>query len=199
MASGATVTDIKSHNKGSQLGIFKSRYPPDQFLIPGQDQNGQSVRIYCRVVPLLERAIEVIHGNHKFPFKSKGDLMRWCVKVGVEKLDAMEPCVGSVMAQAEAMFGILRDEELNHTFLTLFNTMTATIGMHIQAQALGEARRVVSMMKQQIDKMDDGYWRQRYLTELESKFGYLLRNVGGAGLGEHEDHGPDRGTEGEDD
>lgn len=175
--------------------LQRGKYPPEAFLIPGQDQNGNSVRQWCRVVPLLDRAMDVLFASRKFPFKSKGDLMRWCIKRGVEELDMMEPVTGSVLVQVEAMMSVLRDEELNHSFLTLFNTMTATIGMHIQAQAIGEARRVVTLMRNQIGKMEDGYWRKRYLTELDNKFGHLISGVAGAGLGDHQDSGPDIGID----
>ena len=146
------------------------------------------------MMPLLDRAIDVLFATRKFPFKAKGDLIRWCIKTGVDHLDAMEPCCGSVLAQVDAMLNILRDEEHNHAFLTVFHAMKTTVGMHIQAQALGEARRVVSMMHQQILKIEPGYWQDRYLKELEVNFGYLLNGaVSGAGLGAHADHGPDRG------
>lgn len=172
---------VKGASTGShsQSTEYRIKYRPEDFIVPGQDSNGNSARVYCRVVPLIERAIDVIMGSRKFPFKSEGDLIRWCVKRGVEELDGMEPMVGSVMAQVDAMMSILRDEELNHTFLTVFDRMVQTIGMHVQAQATGEARRVAYAMREQILKMEEGYWRDRYIRELDTKFGYLL-NADGA-------------------
>lgn len=180
--------------RASKPPLHRGKYAPDQFIVPGQDQNGNSVRQWCRVVPLLDRAMDVLFASRKFPFKSKGDLMRWCIKTGVERLDEMEPVAGSVIIQVEAMMAILRDEELNHSFMTVFNTMGQTVGMHIQAQAIGEARRVITMMRAQIMKMDDGYWRQRYIRELDTKFGHLIKGVKGAGIGESQDSGPDEGS-----
>lgn len=180
------ATSRSKSDGGSPLRFDNKRYRPEEYIIPGQDMNGNSVREWCRVVPLLDRAMDILHGSRKFPFKSKGDLMRWCIKTGVERLDAMEPVTGSVLMQCEAMLGILRDEELNHAFLTVFQTMVSTIGMHVQAQALGEARRVVSTMQHQISRMQDGYWRQRYLKELEEKFGHLMKGHN-AGMGDFVD------------
>lgn len=171
------------------IRFWSGKYAPESFIIPGQDQNGNSMREYCRVVPLLDRAIDVLVGSKKFPFKSKGDLMRWCLKVGVDSLNEMEPMLGSVTAQVDAIHSILRDEMLNNEFMTVFNSMANTIGMHIQAQELGEARRLVSMIKSKVESMDSGYWRKRYLGEMEKRFGYLLHGdkVAGAGMGEMED------------
>ena len=182
-----------SRPKSPQL--FRGKYPPEAFIVPGQDQNGNSIREWCRVVPMLDRAMDVIFASRKFPFKSKGDLMRWCIKVGVERLDEMEPVCGSVLVQVDAMMSILRDEELNHAFMTVFNTMSQTVGMHVQAQAIGEARRVVTMMRTQIGKMEDGYWKKRYMKELDTKFSHLLKGVAGVGLSEHSDQGPDSGID----
>lgn len=173
----------------------RAKYKPEDFIIPGQDNNGNSMRLWSRVVPMLDRAIDVMFASHRFPFRSKGDLIRWCIKDGVDRLEEMEPVTGSVMAQVDAMIGILRDEELNHGFLTLFQTMTNTIGMHVQAQAEGEARRVIATMQHHIMKMQDGYWRQRYLRELREKFGYLMKGMT-VGMGDFVD-GPGEADEDE--
>lgn len=193
------VTDIGTARKQAHPGrgsSYTGRYSPDSFIIPGQDNNGNSIRLFCRIMPLLSRSLDIIHGSGKFPFKSKGDVMRWCVKRGVEVLEEMEPMPGSVTAQVDAMIYALQGEQAAHQFLTLFNVMGATVGEHIQAQALGEARRVISDMIRMIKAIDNEYWRGRYLEELDKRFGYLLKGdiVAGAGLGQHEDHGPDRGS-----
>lgn len=181
----------KSGGGGSSTGFWRGKYDPQQFIVPGQDQNGNSVRVFCRIVPLLDRSVDIIMGSRKFPFKSKGDLLRWCIKSGVERLEDMEPMQDSVTAQVDAMMTILADEQAHHEFSTLFQTMATTIGMHVQAQAIGEARRVVSLMQQHVGRMRAGYWRDRYSKEISEKFGYLLKsgNVQGVGLGEAEDHG----------
>jgi hypothetical protein len=165
---------------GTSLRLFRGKYAPEQFIVPGQDQNGNSMRVWCRVVPLLDRAMDVLFSSHKFPFKSKGDLMRWCIKVGVERLEDMEPCVGSVLAQVDAMLLALKDEQMQHSFISIFNTMAETI-----------------VMRSHIERMNDGYWRSRYLAEMETKFGHLMKssNVRGAGLGDHMDSGPDDSAE----
>ncbi len=182
------ATDNKGHlrlaGSSDQPRDLRSKYPPEHFIVPGQDNNGNSVRIFCRVPPLLDRSLDIIFGSRNFPFKSKGDIVRWCVKFGVDTLERMEPVKGSVTAQVDAMLSVLRDEDANHAFLTLFNTMSHTIGMHIQAQAMGEARRVVHSMRSLILRIENDYWRGRYLRELDEKFGHLLdKTVAGANMG----------------
>lgn len=188
MAKSDKVSDI-SARRDVGFKVVKGKYRPEDFLIPGQDSNGNSMRLYCRVVPLLDRAVEKIVGSKKFGFHTKGDLVRWCVNEGVKVLESLEPLQPSVMAQIDAMHTIIRDETLNHGYTAVFESMSNSIGMHIQAQELGEARRMVSMIKSTIDAMGDGYWRKRYTQELDKRFGYLLHGdkVAGAGMGEMED------------
>lgn len=176
---------------GSGTKFWQGKYRPEDFIVPGQDNNGNSMRVWCRVQPLLDRAIDKLFASRRFPFMSKGDLIRWCVKIGVDTLENLEPVTGSVLIQAEAMAAMLREEQHQHAFMTVFDTMATTVNMHVQAQALGEARRVVHMMKMQVCRMEEGYWRERYMKEIESRFGYLLSGPG-AGIGESEDHGPDK-------
>lgn len=180
----------------SVVGFHRGKYKPEDFIVPGQDNNGNSIRQFCRVIPLLDRAVDMLFFSRRFPFRAKGDLIRWCIKRGVDELNGMEPVAGSVIIQAEVMMRILNDEELNHAFLTVFHTMSHTVGLHIQSNAIGEARRVVSMMQAQIEKMEEGFWRTRYLRELKERHGHLLDGKsGGAGLGEHVDAGPDLGID----
>lgn len=177
---------VRKGEGGSPIGFNRDKYRPEDFIVPGQDHNGNSMRVWCRVIPMLDRAVDVMFSSRKFPFKSKGDLIRWCIKLGVERLEEMEPVNGSVMTQVDAMLGVLRDEQLNHSFLTLFHTMNTTVGMHVQAQAFGEARRVIALMRFQILKMQNGYWRDRYLKELDEKFGHLMKGHA-TGMGEFTD------------
>lgn len=182
------VEDIAAR-RDTGFRVVKGKYRPEDFIIPGQDSNGNSMRLYCRTVPLLARAVDKILGSKKFPFYTKGDIVRWCLHEGVKVLESLEPMNGSVLAQVDAMHAIIRDEMLNHGYSAIFEAMSSTIGMHIQAQELGEARRLVSMIKHKVESMDDGYWRKRYLGEMEKRFGYLLHGdtVAGAGMGDHED------------
>ena len=199
MADKGKVSDIgRARGSGSQLRSHQHKFPPETFIIPGQDNNGNSVRLHCRVMPLLAREVSTVHASHKFPFKTPGDLIRWCVKVGVERLQELDPSPGSMMAQVDMMIAVLNDEEKHRGFMTLFNTMSETVSAHIQVQAMGEARRVIHEMKNLIEKIDNEYWRNRCKQELEAKFGHLLRGslVAGAGLGEHQDSGPDTGRDG---
>lgn len=167
----------------------RSRYPPEAFIVPGQDHTGQSERVFCRVTPSLAREIAVIFESRKFPFRTKGDLMRWCVKVGVERLLEMEPSPGSIMAQVDTIDTVLREESEHVRFGQLFDNVASVIGTYVQAGAHGEARRVLFEVRAKVERIGNQYWRERYLKELGTRFGHLISNAAGVPLGIHLDDG----------
>jgi hypothetical protein len=150
------------------------------FLVPGQDQKGHSHRIQCRIMPAHFRALTRIYQDKHFPFRTLGDIMRWGIWRAIKELERMEPNteVQSIMAQADAIMAVLRDEQANIDFAGMFDAMSATINQHLAAQATGEARRLTAIVKGLVEKMPEGYWRDRYLAELKAKFGHLLSGEG---------------------
>lgn len=136
----------------------------------------------CRVPPSMHRSVELLVGSRKFPFKTVGDLVRWCVHTGVARLEAMEG-VNSVTAQTDAMMVVLRDEEFQRQYVAIFNNLQRSVDTHMADNALPEARRIVGQMRGHIERMPDGYWRDKYLKELDQRFGSLMKSAPKVGLG----------------
>lgn len=152
----------------------------DVFRVPGQDNQGHSQRIGCRVMPIHFRALSGIVNERKFPFKTLGDAMRWCVVDGIRRLGKMTQNVRimGVVHQADSIMQLLNDEQFQLDYQQVFNTMQDVVNRHLANGAEGEARRVVAVIRREIEQMPEGYWRTRYLKELSSKFGHLLRGQG---------------------
>jgi hypothetical protein len=169
------------HDSDDEQGPGFRKYDPAQFIIPGQDTRGHSERLYCRVMPAVDRALDVVVNSKKWPFRTKGDVMRWAIDRAIHQLEAMEP-IGSVTAQVDAIAAILREDQFHHEFSHTFEALNRSISVHLTAGADGEARRLVATIKDKIDKMPEGYWRDRYRTTLSEKWGHLLKG-GGRGMG----------------
>ncbi len=148
------------------------------YLIPGQDAKGHSERVWCRVMPGHHRALGMIYGSRQFPFRSMGDIMRWCIDQGIRELSRRGGSGPSIMRQVDVLMEILRDEVYQQDFTEMFQTLHGVVNRHTAAQALGEARRVVAVAKQHLEAMPEGYWRDKYLGELETQFGHLLTGDG---------------------
>lgn len=143
------------------------------FIIPAQDSKGHHVRLYCRAMPAVGRLVSDVHASRKYPFRTIGDVVRWCITDGVKRL-ASGAGINSVMAHADAMIAVFQDEEFQLQFLEFFNHMQRVVNTYVETGAAGEARRVVALAQAQIARMPDCYWRDRYTEELARRYGTLM-------------------------
>lgn len=146
------------------------------FVVPGQDSKGHSHRVQCRVMPAHYRALSMIYTSKKFPFRTMGDVVRWCIDKGIRELGTIVKTekIESVISQADTIKDILAEEAYQHEFMATFDSLAKTVSLHTASQAVGEARRVVAIIRQRIEKMPEGYWRTRHLDEMKRQFGHLL-------------------------
>jgi hypothetical protein len=151
----------------------------DVFRVPGQDDRGHAQRVQCRVMPVHYRALTGILNEKKFPFGTLGDAVRWCIVDGIRKLNSLRKSdkITGIIAQADSIMEILRDEQFYMDYQNTFVTMSETVNRHLANGADGEARRLVAVVRNQIEKMPEGYWRERYLEKLKQQFGHLLRGA----------------------
>lgn len=155
---------------------------PSEFIVPPQKgKEGFSERIQCRIQSGHYRAIGILATCGHFPFKQASDVIRWCIKDGLARLENIEPgTINSVYQQAEVAIAIARDEVYRQQFLELFTTLASAVGHHVSTQNRQQATALVEKVRQQIGKMPDEPqeqldWKLKYLKELEEKFGYLER------------------------
>jgi hypothetical protein len=169
---------------GSEPGATAAtaKYDPGKYLIPGQDSQGHHERIYCRVQPGIVRQIEVLLRTKKFPFRTNGDVMRWCVWAGLKVLDRMEPTPNTFLSRCEAVQEILRNELYQLEYMTALGNLEKAVAMYVSMGAAGEARRCVAKVQAQFKIIEEEYWRNKMLKELTGRFGHLMASGGKAGL-----------------
>jgi hypothetical protein len=146
------------------------------YIIPAQDGKGHHIRLYCRAMPAVGRMVADLHASRKYPFRTMGDLVRWCIVDGTKRLMAGAG-VQSVTAQADAMIAVLQDEEFQIHFMEFFNYLKRVTDHYSEAGAPGEARRVVALARAQIQGMPAGFWQQRYQGELLKRYDKLLQAI----------------------
>lgn len=171
----------------------KSKYKPEDFMIPAKDGQGQSVRFAVALQPAHDRQIAIILNSRVFPFKTPGDVARWCIHRGLTQLKVMEP-VPSVLQQVEAMMQVLRDEEFHQQFQDFLLHAQRVIQRHVREGAHGEARRLTAALRAKVQQMPDGFWKKRYLKAIKEQFEHLLADKGsrvGIGTGSFEDDDDD--------
>ena len=156
------------------------KYDPADFIIPASDAKGHSERVWCRLQPGHDRQLDIILRSRKFPFHTKGDIIRWATVRGLRILEQMED-VPSVMKQVDMMMDVLSDEQLNQDNMVVFEKMRERVSAYIASNSNGQARRLVARQKMYAMDIPDEYWRGVYLERIEKEFGYLLESGGGAG------------------
>jgi hypothetical protein len=164
-------------NIGGWTPGIDGKYQPADFILPGSDHQGHSERVYCRVQPQVARAMSKVLGTKNFPFRTMGDIQRWCIVRGLKVLNKLEPMPG-FMGMADAINEVLKQELYMQEFTQMFNTMGTVIQAHINAGATGEARRLLSIVLGHISKIDEHYWKKKSEDEVKTRFAHLLEGGG---------------------
>ena len=152
-----------------------------EFIIPASDNQGHSARHWFRSNPQMSRQVEQMVSGKKFPYRTKGDLLRHALARHLRWLTS-QGAVTSITTQVDLMIDLMRDEELNSDFLSVFDKLSGRISNHVSLGAEGEAIRLIRMVQDHIKGMPEGYWRDRYESEVRLKFGHLITNGGKAKL-----------------
>lgn len=145
------------------------KYDPADFIIPAQDAKGHSERVYASIQPGDSRSLDIIRESRRFPFRTKGDIIRWAIHQGIKQLEQMED-VPSVSAQVDMIAALVREEQFNSEYEHTFDQMAGVINRHMANGAYGEVRRVIAHARAMMDRMPDGYWKDRYLGTLDDRF-----------------------------
>lgn len=143
------------------------------YLIPASDANGHQVRLYCRASPDMGRLLADLHSSRQYPFRTIGDIIRFCIYDGVRRLLAGGG-VESVLQIVDMQQRLYADDEMQLHFLSHFQDLRRVTDAYIEAGSPGEARRLVAHARGAIETMADDYWKARYLEELMSRYGPLL-------------------------
>lgn len=172
------------------------------YLYPAKDAKGQSSRLQVRVMPEVARLVADLFQQHKYPFRVMGDLLRYCIVKEAKRL-AAGAGLPSVIAQGDLLTQILIDHEYQHQFQHNFELTAKNIAWYMQRGAAHKARQLVTILRDGIKRMPEGYWRLEYEKKLMKDYGHLLdgdegngkqagdSGTGSAFLGEEGDNGKD--------
>ena len=59
----------------------------DEFMVPACDAKGHSARLNFRAPPGYGRRIDLVVSSKKTPHKTKSDVLRFCLHVGLQELE----------------------------------------------------------------------------------------------------------------
>jgi hypothetical protein len=143
------------------------------YIVPAKDTRGVSYRNIFRSTPELTKICADVVASRKYPFRQLGDLYRYCVYTLALEL-AAQAGIKSVVAQAEMIGEILRDDLYNLQFDEIFRSMKLNVDRHMERGNEQNARALVVKVHDAIKTMPEGHWREHYETELLQRYGRLL-------------------------
>lgn len=162
------------------------KYDPHDFIVAPADSRGISYRMTFRGPPDMEKAIDQVIASHLFPFSTRGDVLRWCVREGIRILDSLES-VTSVTKRIDILTGILNEETAHAEFMHIFTHLQDSVDKYLADQAPEQAMRVLTLARHQFEGMPSGWWRTKYLGEMQKRFAHLMVGDGVAlGNSSHE-------------
>ena len=149
---------------------------PESFRVGGLDTHGHTRRMFFRAQPGHDNQVISIIQSKAFPYRRKGDLLRHALHRHLQWLESLAP-IPSTTTQVDAILQIIREEEFNSDYMHVFEAVTKTIADYLGKGSSGQAVRVLLELQQSIVQMNDGYWKDQYLAELELKFGHLVKEA----------------------
>jgi hypothetical protein len=147
----------------------------DYFFVAASDQKGGKARLQCTIQPQYSRAIEELVKSGLYgSIKTHGDFFRWAVARAIEHLQNLKPHpkIRTFLHQAwlidEMMANERAQQAVGDAVEQLDKQLQAFRGM---PGGTAKARNLAQAVKDHIDSMPDGFWRNAYLskwTEVEA-------------------------------
>ncbi len=148
----------------------------DTFVIPARDEKGIGVPVNLHMPPYLERQIEIVVSSHRFPYLRAADFVRhacvrhlaWLVGIRFSLPRHMTPTMSTVL-------DVFRDAEFEAQVEQAFAHMDRLVTSHINRGDKVEAIRLYVRIRSRIQESAVCAWRDRFLTEFDKKYGYLMK------------------------
>jgi hypothetical protein len=128
------------------------------------------------------QTIDVLAQCGKFPYRNRGDLVRHALIRHLHWLERIHKPINSVTGALDAMNALLRENEFHLEMREFFNALAKQIDDLMKHQEQPAARRLLLRTIRSIEGMPDSYWKDRYLTTLQTQHRDLLATMPKASL-----------------
>ena len=146
----------------------------DSFKVPTSDEKGHNVHIAFRCMPLWAGHLDKIVSSQKFPYVSRGDVIKHAILRHFHWLEALEEVPGSVLGQIQLMVDLIEDDLRQQGFETVMEGLKERVSYHMNNGDLGQARRQVLQATKCVEEMPRGFWRDKFQRELKRGYKELM-------------------------
>jgi hypothetical protein len=165
----------KANGKATGIPHNASKYDPAQYLIPARDHQGGTTREWFNVTPQVDHELNVVLASKLWPFRLKGDVIRFFVADGLRRLQKLEPVPGSMMAAAETIIETCRAQEIFLKFKSSIDQVEHTVSALAQSGNEAEVIKLLSKVRKQAGEMTEPLWRKQYMEEFDKRFGHIVQ------------------------
>lgn len=153
--------------------------PSDYFVIPAPDDKGHTVREQFRCSPELNAQFDEIISSRRYPFRTKGDLLRFAAFDTCRRLLRYVHGIPDLINRLEIIHVITRRKQRSAEFEKSVQELRTTID---ELQRIGADDEIVDLLNEvgaQVTEMVeiDAYWGNRYKDEIERHWGPLRREL----------------------
>lgn len=152
-------------------------YDPTEFSIPASDDKGHSEKLWVKLPPEYAHEITAIVHSPLFPWTTPAALIRWCIHHGLKFLFSLKVEHPNHFAMIEANNRIVQRYELASAFGRSIERASEQVNTLIAQGAKAEAARMINELRASAKKMPPGFWRDKYIGDIETRFGYLISNL----------------------
>ena len=162
--------------KGKPVPKFTAgdfEYDINEFLCAGQDDRGNSMRLFFRCPPLMERDLEVLRDSKRFPYRTVSDIVRHAVYRHIHWLHALEREIPQhFMSGLDGVMEVTRDHEMRAGMESTFQKLDQMIDAALAVADTMEALRLMTTARNKIVKLPDTRWKKRWLEKFSRKYGH---------------------------
>lgn len=168
--------------KEENIVDFPGGLDPAQFRVTGTDTKGHTQRIWVNVQPMHAQMLDVMAQSGKFPYRNRGDLLRHALVRHFHWLERIHQPLNSVTGALDAMNALLRENEFRMEFKDYVTRLTKQIEQLVDEGDIVAARKLLLETLRNIESMPDGYWKDKYSTEVRKRNKDILTNLPKANL-----------------
>jgi len=125
------------------------------------------------VQPTVDHEIDAIIQSKNWPFRVKGDFIRYAIYDAVKRLEKHKPVPNSMVVVADVIMDQCKQADLWVRFKSSIDSLEHTVKSFLDAGNEEEALKLLSNTRSQVLKLEEAMWRDQYIAELDKRFSHL--------------------------
>jgi hypothetical protein len=146
-----------------------------EFHVPASDHHGHSERPHIRVPAGMLQQVRNAANSAAFPYRKGeyGMVIRHAIMRHLKWLETLSP-IPSVTRQVEAIEEIVKEDEFQSQFDTVFATLQKQVHIHTNNGRAAMAKSLLKRVAGKVQQMPAGDWADMYEQEFDRRFGNVL-------------------------